>query len=200
MQGKQRIGLLGGSFNPAHAGHRHISLEALKRLKLDEIWWLVSPQNPLKKADDLADYATRMEAAEAIANHARIHVLDIEAQAGLHYTVDTIAYLQQLLPQTHFVWLMGADNLAGFHRWRAWREIAARVPIAVLDRAPYGLKALHQRFARIYAHARINERQAHQLASQPAPAWVYLSIPRHTLSGTYLRKTLGKAAFLRNNA
>lgn len=199
MLAERRIGLLGGSFNPAHAGHRHISLEAIKRLGLDEVWWLVSPQNPLKRSDELADYTTRLATAEAVAAHRRIQVLDIEAQAGLRYTIDTIAYLQQCFPHTRFVWLMGADNLGGFHRWRAWREIAARVPIAVLDRAPYGLRALHQRFARIYARARLDERAARQLAFRTAPAWVYLSIPRHPLSATYLRKTLGKAAFLRNN-
>ncbi len=200
MLARRRIGLLGGSFNPAHAGHLHISVEALKRLGLDEIWWLVSPQNPLKTSDDLAAYATRLEKAEAVVNHARIHVLDIEEQAGLSYTVDTIAYLQHLFPDTHFVWLMGADNLAGFHRWRAWRDIAQMVPIAVLDRAPYGLRALHQRFARTYAKARLDEKQARDLASSEAPAWVYLSIPRHPLSSTYLRKTLGKAAFKGHNS
>lgn len=199
MLAKQRIGLLGGSFNPAHAGHLHISLEALKRLGLDEVWWLVSPQNPLKTSTDMEEYETRLEKAQTMVTHARIHVLDIEQQAGLFYTVDTIAYLQQLFPHTQFVWLMGADNLSSFHRWRAWHEIAARVPIAVLDRAPYGLRALHQPFARLFARARLNERDARALASTPAPAWVYLSIPRHPLSATYLRKTLGKAAFNRHN-
>jgi len=197
--GKRRIGLLGGSFNPAHAGHRHISLEALKRLGLDEIWWLVSPQNPLKQSDEMADYATRLGAAQTVAHHPRIHVMDIEAQAGLIYTVDTIAYLQQAFAHTQFVWLMGADNLSSFHRWKAWRAIAAMVPIAVLDRAPYGMRALHQRFARTFAAARLDERDARQLAVSAAPAWVYLSIPRHPLSATYLRKTLGKAAFTRHN-
>lgn len=200
MLAKRRIGLLGGSFNPAHEGHLHISQEALKRLGLDEVWWLVSPQNPLKSTEGMEAYATRFGAAQATATHPHIHVLDIEAQAGLYYTVDTIAYLQQAFPRAHFVWLMGADNLASFHRWRAWREIAQRIPIAVLDRAPYGLRALHQRFARAFAGARLPEVQAGFLAEKPAPAWVYLSIPRHPLSGTYLRKTLGKAAFLRNNA
>lgn len=200
MLAKRRIGLLGGSFNPAHEGHLHISQEALKRLGLDEVWWLVSPQNPLKSTEGMEAYATRFGAAQVTAAHPHIHVLDIEAQAGLYYTVDTIAYLQQAFPRAHFVWLMGADNLASFHRWRAWREIAGRIPIAVLDRAPYGLRALHQRFARAFASARLPEAQAGFLAEKPAPAWVYLSIPRHPLSGTYLRKTLGKAAFLRNNA
>jgi len=196
----KRIGLLGGSFNPAHAGHLHISREALKRLALDEVWWLVSPQNPLKSVDELAGYDARFASAEALANDARIQVLDIEAQLGLRYTVDTIAVLQKMYARTQFVWLMGADNLAGFHRWRRWREIAAMLPIAVLDRAPYGLRALHGRFARMFAAARLNERNAAQLAECAAPAWVYLSIPRHPLSSTVLRKTLGQAAFLSHNA
>lgn len=189
MLAKPRIGLLGGSFNPAHAGHIHISLEAIKRLKLDEIWWLVSPQNPLKPASGMADYATRFAYAEALAvPHSCIHVLDIEAQLELYYTIDSITLLQSLYPRSKFVWLMGADNLAGFHRWRNWRGIAARLPIAVLDRAPYGLRALHQRFARLYKRHRQTERSAVYLANQRAPSWMYLSIPRHPLSATQLRQ------------
>lgn len=199
MPARRRIGLLGGSFNPAHAGHRHISVEALKRLGLDEVWWLVSPQNPLKQASELEAYATRYAFAAALANHPRIRVLDLEQREGLYYTIDTIDFLRRHYQDTDFVWLMGADNLAGFHRWRAWRRIAALVPIAVLDRSPYGLRALHQRFARSYAPMRMPERQARQLAGHAAPCWVYLSIPRHPLSSTQLRKTLGKAAFIGHN-
>ncbi len=200
MRGKaRRIGLLGGSFNPAHAGHFHISCEALKRLKLDEVWWLVSPQNPLKRSTELADYPTRFETARALARHPRMRVLDLEAQYGLYYTIDTIRYLQQHYPHHQFVWLMGADNLANFHRWRAWQEIAGRVPIAVLDRAPHALQALHERFARRFAGARVQPNAAAELAKKPTPAWVYLSIPRHPMSATYLRKTLGTAAYLRHN-
>ncbi len=201
MLAKPRIGLLGGSFNPAHAGHIHISLQAMKRLNLSEIWWLVSPQNPLKIAGDLADYHTRFKSAEALTDsHPRIHVLDIEEQLGLTYTIDTITLLQTLYPKTQFVWLMGADNLAGFHRWHRWRAIAARIPIAVLDRAPYGMRALHQRFVRVFSYARLTERDAGKLAFKQQPSWVYLSIPRHPLSATHLRKTLGQAAFMRHNA
>ena len=195
------IGLLGGSFNPAHAGHLHISLEAMKRLGLHEIWWLVSPQNPLKAASELADYATRLASAQSVAGaHPRIRVLDVEARAGLYYTVDTVRYLTRRHPKTQFVWLMGADNLAGFHRWRRWREIASRVAIAVLDRAPFSLSALHQRFAASHAHARLPAAEARLLARSPAPAWTYLAIPRHPLSASQLRKTLGTAAFLRHSA
>ena len=194
------IGLLGGSFNPAHEGHLHISLEALKRLKLDEVWWLVSPQNPLKNASDLEAYELRFASAAALATHPRIRVCDLEAKHGLFYTVDTIRFLQARHRNYRFVWLMGADNLAGFHRWRAWREIARRVPIAVLDRAPYGIRALHARFATLYAKRRVSAQQAAILPSDAAPRWVYLTIPRHPLSASYLRKTLGKKAFLRHTA
>lgn len=201
MRGKRRIGLLGGSFNPAHAGHVHISLEAFKRLKLNEIWWLASPKNPLKKADDLADYALRLAFARAVATaHPRIRVLDVEARYGLHYTIDTIRFLQARNPSHRFVWLMGADNLAGFHRWKNWRDIAARVPIAVLDRAPYGLRALHARFACCFAANCLKAADAAQLADAATPRWAYLTIPRHPLSASYLRKTLGKSAFLRHSA
>lgn len=195
----RRIGLLGGSFNPAHEGHLHISLEAMKRLKLDEIWWLVSPQNPLKKAGDLADYGKRFASAQYAAQHKRIRVLDVEAKHGLYYTIDTLKFLQARHRNCRFVWLMGADNLAGFHRWRAWREIARRVPMAVLDRAPYGLRALHAKCAITFAGARLGTSQARLIAGLLAPRWAYLTIPRHPLSATYLRKTLGKGAFLRHS-
>lgn len=200
MRGKRTIGLLGGSFNPAHAGHLHISLEALKRLQLDEIWWLVSPKNPLKKADDLADYALRLSFARGLANHPRIRVLDVEAQHQLHYTIDSIRFLQSHRRDCAFVWLMGADNLAGFHRWKNWREIARRLPIAILDRAPFGIRALHARFATAYATHRLQSAKAARLAECAAPQWCYLTIPRHPLSATHLRKTLGRNAFLRHNA
>jgi len=197
MGSTRRIGLLGGSFNPAHEGHLHISLEALKRLQLDEIWWLVSPQNPLKSASDLADYDTRFATAVGFAQHPRIRVLGLEAQHGLRYTIETIRFLQARYPH-RFVWLMGADNLAGFHRWRRWREIAARIPIAVLDRAPYALRALHGHFATYCAAKRVAAVAASQLSGRTKGGWAYLTIPRHPLSATFLRKTLGKAAYMRH--
>lgn len=198
MGRKRRIGLLGGSFNPAHAGHRHISLEAMKRLKLDAIWWLVSPHNPLKQASDLAEYGVRFRTAQALGHHPRIRVLGIEQRLGLRYSIDTIGYLKAHHHDCQFVWLMGADNLAGFHRWKAWRRIAALVPIAVLDRAPYGMKALHQRFATAYAASRQKTNAAHRLDESPTPRWVYLTIPRHPMSATALRNSLGKNAYLRH--
>lgn len=196
MRAKPRIGLLGGSFNPAHAGHLHIALEALKRLKLDEVWLVVSPQNPLKSTQDMAEYGTRVQSAQQLAHHPRLRVVEIEQQHGLRYTVDTVEWLKHHYPRTQFVWLMGADNLAGFHRWRAWQRIARQVPIAVMDRAPYTLRALNKPFARRYQHARLHARDAALLSQAESPAWVYLTIPRHPLSSTWLRKTLGSRAFL----
>jgi len=198
MGNARRIGLLGGSFNPAHAGHLHISREALKRLKLDEVWWLVSPQNPLKNSDELADYATRFTLAEAMASHPRIKVLDLEKRHHLNYTIDTLRFLNNRHRGTQFVWLMGADNLAGFHRWRNWRSIAKLLPIAVLDRAPYALRALAGPFARSFSATRLPANAGAALAAKTAPRWLYLSIPRSPVSATHLRKTLGKKAYLRH--
>ncbi len=137
MKVATRIGLLGGSFNPAHEGHRHISLEAMRRLGLDEMWWLVSPQNPLKEAAGMAPLDARLASAKAAARHPRIKPMAIEARLGTVYTVDTLAKLQRLHPDKRFIWVMGADNLAQFHRWRSWRRLAKVVPIAVMARPHY---------------------------------------------------------------
>ncbi len=195
----RKIGLLGGSFNPAHEGHLHISREALKRLKLDEVWWLVSPKNPLKKSEELAPYADRLASAYAMASDPRIHVQDIELRHRLHYTIDTLRFLKRRHPRTRFVWLMGADNLSHFHRWREWRDIVQRVAIAILDRSPYAFKGLHGRFALSQKCHRIAANKARKLAYIPAPSWAYLIIPRHKQSATHLRKTLGREAFVRHN-
>ncbi len=135
----KRVGLLGGSFNPAHGGHRRISVGALERLGLDELWWLVSPQNPLKPAAGMAPLAARVASARAAARHPRIRVLALPED---RYTVDTVAALQRAHPDTRFIWLMGADNLAQFDRWRDWRRLARRVPIAVFARPGYSLNGL----------------------------------------------------------
>lgn len=133
----KRVGLLGGSFNPAHRGHRRISLGAIRALGLDEVWWLVSPGNPLKPAAGMAPLAARLASAQTMARHAPIHATAIEARLGTRYTVDTLRALQRRHPHIRFVWLMGADNLAQFHRWRDWRGIARAVPIAVVARPAY---------------------------------------------------------------
>lgn len=133
----KRIGLLGGSFNPAHPGHRRLSLHAIRALGLDEVWWLVSPGNPLKAQAGMAPFAARLASARRMARHAPIRATDIEARLGTRYTADTLDRLVRRYPKHRFVWLMGADNLAQFHRWRDWRSIARQVPIAVIARPGY---------------------------------------------------------------
>jgi nicotinate-nucleotide adenylyltransferase len=137
-----RTGLLGGSFNPAHAGHRHISLAAMEALGLDEIWWLVSPGNPLKSERGMAPLAARFASARRAARGARIRVTALERELGSAYTADTLAALVRRYPKRRFIWLMGADNLAQFHHWRDWRKIAATAAIAVMARPGYDARAL----------------------------------------------------------
>lgn len=200
MKKKRSIGLLGGSFNPAHAGHLHLSHEAFKRLKLDAVWWLVSPQNPLKAKNDMADYDTRLAFAKQLAApHPYITVSDIEAERSLYYTIDTVAALQQAYPDIQFVWLMGADNLAQFTRWKSWQTLFERIPIAVFDRAPFSYSALSSKAAIRYRRFRLSERNASLLAHTPAPCWLYGFMPRHALSSTQLRNSLGTKAFLSHN-
>lgn len=181
------VGLLGGSFNPAHAAHRHISLEALRRLGLDEVWWLVSPQNPLKEMTDMAPLEDRLARARTVAVHPRIRMLDVERRLGTRYTADTLTALQTLLPATRLVWLMGADNLLNFHLWRDWEAIFHAVPVAIFDRAPYSIRAAFTKAAERFRRYRIGEGQARRLADKQPPAWVYAHCPRHPLSATAIR-------------
>ncbi|MDE3016737.1 MAG: nicotinate (nicotinamide) nucleotide adenylyltransferase [Pseudomonadota bacterium] len=192
------IGLLGGSFNPAHDGHLHITLHALKKLGLDEVWWLVSSQNPLKASSDLAAYEKRLASARALASpHRRIRVLDIEAQENLRYSWQTIAWLKRRYRGAHFVWLMGADNLAQFHRWRRWRQILASIPVIVFDRAPYSHTSLRSKTA-LYAHGFPSKTIAlDSICAAPRLALIHLR--RNPVSSTVLRKSLGNDAFLRHN-
>jgi nicotinate-nucleotide adenylyltransferase len=187
----QRIGLLGGSFNPPHEAHRAISLFALKRLRLDRIWWLVSPGNPLKDVSRLQDAAARADAARRLANHPRITVSCLEAVIGTRYTFDTISYLRQHCRSVRFVWIMGADNLMQFHRWDHWRGIAAQVPLAVVDRPPDSMRALVAPAARILAPYRLRDKDATSLPEREPPAWVFLTGLKSTLSSTRLRNPDG---------
>ncbi len=189
-----RVGLYGGSFNPAHAGHRHVSRLALRRLALDRVWWLVSPGNPLKDRSHLPDAASRAAGARAVAREPKIAVTDFEAPLGVRYTVETLSWLTDRHPEVRFVWIMGADSLATFHRWRGWREIAARMPFAVIDRPGYTLKAMASPAARLLSSSRIAEPAAPTLADQAPPAWVFLHGPRNSLSSTALRANLGRTA------
>jgi nicotinate-nucleotide adenylyltransferase len=186
-----RIGLLGGSFNPPHAAHRAISLFAIKRLKLDRVWWLVTPGNPLKDQGALHDLEERTVAARKMANDPRINVSCLESVIRTRYTVDTITYLRRRASGLRFVWIMGADNLAQFHRWQNWWRIASEVPIAVIDRPPQSFRALAAPAAQALAHYRLPENQAGRLADQRAPAWVFLTGMKLNLSSTGLRNPDG---------
>ncbi|MCA6118785.1 nicotinate-nucleotide adenylyltransferase [Bradyrhizobium sp. WSM 1738] len=186
-----RIGLLGGSFNPPHAAHRAISLFALKRLKLDRVWWLLTPGNPLKDTGALHGLAERAQAARDLAGDPRIDISCLEAVIGTRYTVDTIIHLRRRVSGVRFVWIMGADNLAQFHRWKDWRRIASAVPIAVIDRPPQSFRALAAPAAQALARYRVPENQAARLADQQAPAWTFLSGMKLNLSSTGLRNADG---------
>jgi nicotinate-nucleotide adenylyltransferase len=183
-----RIGLYGGSFNPAHAGHRHVSLMALRRLGLDRVWWIVTPGNPLKNNGELASAGDRVAQARRIAAHPRIDVTAFEEGIGARYTIDTLAFLKRRHPGVHFVWIMGADNLAGFHRWRGWRAIARMMPIAVVDRPGWTLRSTGSRTATTFADSRIPEAEASSLPLRQPPAWLFLHGPRSFLSSTELRR------------
>lgn len=181
------VGLLGGSFNPAHGGHRHIALYALKMLGLDAVWWMVSPQNPLKSKKDMAPLVARMKSAEDASRHPKIHVTDIETHLGTQYTADTLRALQAHFPRTNFVWLMGTDNLRQFHRWQEWQEIFRMVPVCVLDRPPRhnSIKAC-KTSERFRAHM-IPQEKAMTLKSVKLPAWTILHIPLDATSATEIR-------------
>jgi nicotinate-nucleotide adenylyltransferase len=168
------VGLLGGSFNPAHAGHRHVSLEALKRLKLDQIWWLVAEQNPLKPARGMAPLARRLKAARDFADHPRIKIFDLETRLGTRYTNDTVKALTALFPRTRFVWLMGADNLAQIRHWQRWPDIFKTLPVAVLARPAYCRRALAGLAAQRFAPRRIAAAKAAGLKYMRPPAWTFL--------------------------
>ncbi|HEX2136111.1 MAG TPA: nicotinate-nucleotide adenylyltransferase [Microvirga sp.] len=189
-----RIGLYGGSFNPAHAGHRHVSLLALRRLGLDRIWWIVTPGNPLKDWGELASTAERVAQARQVAAHPRIEVTSFEDEIGARYTVDTLAFLVRRCPEVNFVWVMGADNLAGFHRWRGWQTIATLMPILVVDRPGFTLTAARSRAAVRLSPYRLDERAARALPAMRPPAWLFLHGPRSSLSSTELRRSRSSPA------
>ena len=185
----RRIGLLGGSFNPAHGGHLHISLMALRRLDLDEVWWLVSPQNPLKPVKGMAPFAERVAGATAFAKgHPRIRVSAIEAALDTTYTADTIAALEGRFPQTRFVWLMGGDNLAQLPRWERWIDLMERVPIAVFARPQVSLRALAGKAVQRFARARIPAEAARRLAEMKPPAWAFFHTKLDPRSATEIRR------------
>jgi nicotinate (nicotinamide) nucleotide adenylyltransferase/ribosome silencing factor RsfS/YbeB/iojap len=180
---------LGGSFNPAHGGHLHLSLLALQRLALDEVWWLVSPQNPLKPVGGMASLAFRLEQARRVAaRYKRIAVSDLESRLGRStYSADTLQALRRRFPRRRFVWLMGADNLVQLRRWERWNEIFRAVPIAVFDRPPHALQALAGLPAKRFAAHRVPISAARRLAEMEPPAWVFFHTKLDTSSATRIR-------------
>lgn len=184
----RKIGILGGSFNPAHDGHREISLAALAGLGLDEVWWLVAPQNPLKSSAGMASFAARMAEAKRVAHHPRIRVTDLEQRFGTRYTADTLRHLTRKFANIRFVWLMGADNLAGMDQWKDWQQIFHLVPIAVFDRPTYTYRALAAKAARRFACFRAREQAARTLVTSPPPAWTFVHHRLNPISATEIRR------------
>ena len=179
------IGLLGGSFDPAHDGHVHITREALKRLGLTRVWWLVSPGNPLKPRPPAPLEARMARARALVGDDPRVVVTDLEALLHTSATADTLDRLRAIYPGVHFVWIMGADNLAQFHRWGRWRHILQTVPVAVMARPGQGLRALGSLAARAFASARVDRPE--DLALATPPAWGFVTLPLHDASSTEIR-------------
>ncbi|NNE88921.1 MAG: nicotinate-nucleotide adenylyltransferase [Silicimonas sp.] len=180
------IGLLGGSFDPAHDGHALITREALKRFGLDEVWWLVSPGNPLKERGP-APMEQRLARARLEMQHPRVRVTDLESKLGTRFTYATLAALVARYPGVRFVWLMGADNLASFHRWENWRDIMELVPIGVLARPGQRTSARLSPAARRYLRYRYRGREAARLCNAVAPAWVFVNVPMADISSSEIR-------------
>jgi len=188
-----RIGLFGGSFNPPHEGHRLVALQCLKRLQLDRVWVLVSPGNPLKDHSDLAPLEARLEQTVKLMDDPRLVVTGFEAARHFTYTSQTVRYLHDSRPGVRFVWMMGADSLAGFDRWESWQAIADTMPMAIYARPGSALRATRSPAAIALDHARIREKDAPRLAEMPAPAWVYLRGLMSAASSTALRQARTKA-------
>ena len=182
-----QVGLFGGSFNPPHAGHALVAEIAIRRLGLDQLWWMVTPGNPLKSTRELAPLTTRLQLSEDLARNPRIKVTAFEAAHNVRYTADTLALVRARNPGVDFVWIMGADNLRDFHRWQRWREIAMTFPIAVIDRPGDTLSFLSSTPAKTFDYARVDENRARDLARMKAPAWTFIHGPRSLLSSTAIR-------------
>lgn len=182
------VGLFGGSFNPPHQGHALVAEIALRRLGLDQLWWIVTPGNPLKSRGNLAPLAERLARCEALAEDPRIKVTAFEQTLGTSYTAKTLDHVKARNRDARFIWIMGADNLASFHRWQHWQRIAMTFPIAVIDRPGSTLAYLSSKMARTFDYARIDEDDAGVLWKKKAPAWTFIHGPRSTLSSTALRE------------
>lgn len=186
------VGLFGGSFNPPHAGHALVAEIALQRLRLDRLWWMVTPGNPLKSTRELAPLAERIRLSREAAGNPRIEVTAFEARHAVRYTADTLALVKARNPGVDFVWIMGADNLRDFHRWQRWRSIALTFPIAVIDRPGATLSFLSSVMAKTFDYARIDEADAPRLARMKPPAWTFIHGPRSLLSSTAIREAARK--------
>nr|WP_170407209.1 nicotinate-nucleotide adenylyltransferase [Ruegeria arenilitoris] len=186
----QVVGLFGGSFDPPHQGHVHVTLEAIKAFGLDRVWWLVSPGNPLKSRGP-APIDQRVEAARSIMRHPKVEVTDVEDLTGTRATADTLAALRRLYPQVRFVWLMGADNLAQFHKWKDWRLIMDTVPVGVVARPGDRISARMSPAARVYSKYRIDGTARHLLGRADAPAWCFVNVPMVDVSSTQIRSKGG---------
>tara|TARA_B100000900_G_scaffold410590_1_gene428654 strand:+ start:216 stop:845 length:630 start_codon:yes stop_codon:yes gene_type:complete len=189
ISSSQKIGLLGGSFNPAHDGHLNISKIALQRLGLDQIWWIISPRNPLKKYNLLYDFEHRVSSANKIINSSNILISKLELNAQIKYTIGTVEYLQSRYPGTKFVWVMGADNLNQFHLWREWEKITSLIPIAIIDRPSSSLNVTSSLFANKYKAHRVDESDSTSLVSHKKPAWVFIHTKLNYQSSSQLRKS-----------
>ena len=181
------VGLFGGSFNPPHEGHALVAEIAIRRLGLDQLWWMVTPGNPLKSRYHLAPLSERIARSEAIATDPHIKVTAFEQAFGVSYTASTLARVKARNPHVHFIWIMGADSMENFHRWQKWQNIARTFPIAVIDRPGSTLSYLSSKMAKTFAFARIDEDDARVLWKRPAPAWTFIHGPRSTLSSTAIR-------------
>ncbi|WP_299304438.1 nicotinate-nucleotide adenylyltransferase [uncultured Litoreibacter sp.] len=182
----QAVGLLGGSFDPAHQGHAHITREALKRFGLDHVWWLVSPGNPLKE-NAPAPLADRLTKARQVMDHPRVTVTDVEAKLGTRYTAQTLRGLIRRYPGVRFVWLMGADNLASLHHWQDWRDIMGMVPVGVLARPGDRISARRSVAAQLYDDARLVGPASQMLPQMEAPCWCYINLPLSEASSSAIR-------------
>jgi len=185
------VGIFGGSFNPPHQGHALVSEIALRRLNLDQLWWLVTPGNPLKSRAGLAPLSERLARCQSLASDPRIKVTAFERTLGTSYTAKTLEFVKARNPHAHFIWIMGADNLKSFHHWQQWRKIATTFPIAVIDRPGSTLSYLSSKMARTFDYARIDEDDAAVLWKKRAPAWTFIHGPRSPLSSTALREAGG---------
>lgn len=181
------VGLFGGSFNPPHQGHQLVAEIALRRLGLDQLWWMVTPGNPLKSHNDLAGLGERVELSRRMAPGPKVKITAFEAAHDLHYTAQTLAFVKLRNPGIHFVWIMGADNLRQFHKWQDWRAIAETFPIAVIDRPGSTLAYLSSKMAKAFSHARVDENHAALLPFLRAPAWTFIHGPRSSLSSSAIR-------------